>query len=120
MAGLDKNLGSLAHAILSAQQSALPPPAPGQFPVNDGLWFHHKVVKLDGWHFVGCRFDNCKLVIDTPYFVLRNCFIDGSNLIEMQGALVNAVQFLNLTPGQALKQMFQPTRNPDGTYSVGG
>lgn len=91
---------------------------PGQFPMVDGLWFNQKVVKLDGWSFVGCRFDNCKIIIETPYFSLKNCYIDSTNQIEFQGVILNAMKLLNLSPLSGFAQ-YQAHRNADGTISIG-
>jgi hypothetical protein len=114
-----RNTHALSNALRSGRAGEETPPPPMQYPLNENLWFHHKVLKLDGWCFVGCRFDHCKLVIETPYFVLKNCYIDESNFIQLQGALINAVKFMNIMPGQTAHS-FHPVRNPDGTISVGG
>lgn len=90
-----------------------------QYPKIEGLWFNQKVVKLDGWHFEGCRFDGCRLIIETPYFIIKNCYIDGSNFIELAGTLSNAVKFLNIRSHEAGKSVYQPVRNNDGTVSIG-
>lgn len=95
-----------------------PPPVPGHYPSVDGLWFNQKVIKLDGWSFVGCRFDNCKIIIETPYFKLKNCYIGDSTQIELNGAIVNVVQLVNLSPTSSYPQYYA-SRNMDGTISIG-
>lgn len=96
-----------------------PPPPPVKYPVLNGLWYNRKVIKLDGWIFDACRFDNCMLVIETPYFTVKNCYIDSSNTVEVQGVLMNAVKFLNMTTHMAAHPAYQPFRNVDGTVSIG-
>lgn len=115
-----RHRNSLANALRSQHGGAEPPLSSMHYPTNNGLWFNSKLIKLDGWAFVGCRFDNCKLIIETPHFTLKNCYIDSSNMIELHGALMNAVKFLNIAPGQAQHPALHPVRNADGTVSVGG
>lgn len=90
-----------------------------QYPVTQSIWYNQKVIKLDGWSFIGCRFDNCKLIIETPYFSLRNCYIDESNSIEVHGVMINAIQFLNLSASNRNNSAFFAVRNADGTISIG-
>jgi hypothetical protein len=106
------------HSEMGHGQSA-PPPPQLQYPKIENLWYNQKVVRLDGWNFYGCRFDNCRLIIETPYFILNNCYIDGSNTIELHGSLMNAVRFLNITSHGAGHSTYKPVRNIDGTISIG-
>lgn len=110
----------LGKALSAGHGQATPQSSPElEYPNVECLWYNHKVVKLDGWSFEGCRFDNCRLVIETPYFVLKNCYIDSSNFIELKGSLINAVEFLNLTSKGAGHTSYWPKRNADGTVTIG-
>ncbi|WP_460061008.1 hypothetical protein [Pseudomonas sp. S2_A05] len=121
----DNNHGLLqglnAYVGHGSKNEAPPPPPPPflKYPSVDGLWYNNKVIKLDGWNFQSCRFDNCRLIIETPHFTVKNCFIDGSNSVEIQGVLMNAVKFLNMNAPMAVHPFYQPTKNPDGTVSIG-
>lgn len=111
---------SLSGALNMGHGQASPPPLPQlNYPKVEGLWFHKKVLKLDGWNFEGCRFDGCKLIIETPYFVIKNCYIDESNSVELVGSLMNAVRFLNIKQHNAGNIIFWPIKNFDGTVSIG-
>lgn len=112
-------LQGLNAYIDQASKKEVPPPPPVKYPLVDGLWYNQKVIKLDGWNFEACRFDNCRLIIETPYFTVKNCYIDGSNSVEVQGVLMNAVKFLNMTAPMATHPIYQPIRNLDGTVSIG-
>lgn len=109
---------SLSSSLNMGHGHAAAPP-PLQYPKVEGLWFNQKVVKLDGWHFEGCRFDSCRLIIETPYFIVKNCYIDESNSIEVAGSLINAVRFLNIKPHAAGHPVYGPVKNLDGTVSIG-
>ncbi|MNJ45714.1 hypothetical protein D3C77_408220 [compost metagenome] len=117
MAGHDSN--ELANALTRNSNGAPPPPGALQYPVTQNLWFNQKIVKLDGWSFESCRFDGCRLVIETPYFRLQNCYIDDSTEIELKGSIVNAVKLLNLSSKTARHPAFCAVRNLDGTISIG-
>ncbi|MGO4800580.1 hypothetical protein ACEN2T_14975 [Pseudomonas sp. W22_MBD1_FP4] len=123
MAKEDNNNGLLQglNAFTAHGNKSETPPLPPffKYPVLNGLWYNQKVIKLDGWNFEACRFDNCKLIIETPYFTVKNCYIDGSNSVEVQGVLMNAVKFLNMNLPMSTHPIYQPIKNPDGTVSIG-
>lgn len=111
---------ALSSALNVGHGNGQPPPPPKlEYPKIEGLWFNQKVVKLDGWNFEGCRFDGCRLIIETPYFIVKNCYIDESNFIEVGGSLMNAVRFLNIKQHSAGHVIYGPVRNIDGTVSIG-
>lgn len=78
------------------------------------LWYHNQIIKLDGWAFKSCRFDNCVLVIETPNFALDSCYIDPSTQVEVHGMLINAAKLISIRDTG-----LRPTWNPDGTVSIG-
>jgi hypothetical protein len=105
-----------------------PPPPPGALgqifgrPTVQGLYYNGKMVALDGYQFVGCRFDNCTLMVASPNFELINCVIDPSTVIQYGMETVKIVRLFNSrsewmyasAPGLA------PRRNADGTITIDG
>lgn len=89
-------------------------------PEVKALRFNGKTVVLDGYRFVGCRFDNCTLVVNSVHFELRNCFIDHTNTIVWQGDLVKAIQLFSFSnPGfDGRVPGLAPVRNEDGTITI--
>ncbi|WP_273221730.1 hypothetical protein [Pseudomonas sp.] len=115
-----KDLEALGQAVDRAglAYGSVPPALPSP-PSVKGLWYNEKVIKLDGWRFEACRFDKCRLIIETPNFSLVDCYLDESNFIEVAGKLVNALQFANLRGECSDSPSYYPVRNPNGTVSVG-
>ncbi|WP_133249049.1 hypothetical protein [Pseudomonas sp. B1(2018)] len=113
----DNQVNPLTNGLMgNAPSSLMPTP---YNPVVRGLWYSQKIIKLDGWVFEECRFDNCKLIIESPYFSIRNCYIDATNAIEVNGVLMNVVKFINLIPGQQSHPYYNAVKNPNGTITIG-
>ncbi|MCK9728587.1 hypothetical protein [Pseudomonas syringae] len=113
------NIELLKEALSRVDQAKAPPPPPS-IPIVKGLWYQSKVVHLDGWIFEACRFDNCRLVISTPYFTLKECFVDDSNEIVLEGAIVNAVKLVNFDKGDCYDaNEHWPKRSYNGTITIG-
>jgi len=91
-------------------------------PEVNSAWFNGKEVKLDGFRFVGCRFDNCKLTISSTNFEIENCFIDKSSQIVYSGDIVKPIRLFNSRYDWTYENMpfFAPTKNPDGTITIKG
>lgn len=91
-------------------------------PEVSGAWFNGKSVKLDGFRFVGCRFDNCTLTISSVNFEIESCFIDGSSQIRYAGEVVKPIRLFNSRYDWVYEHMpfFAPTKNPDGTITIKG
>lgn len=47
-----------------------------------GLYFNGQAVHLDGYRFVGCRFDNCTLHVNSANFELVNSVIGPTTQIQ--------------------------------------
>ncbi|MFZ3391477.1 hypothetical protein [Buttiauxella gaviniae] len=109
---------SQARAAYGIAPPPPPPPIPSP-PVVRGLWYNEKLIKLDGWRFESCRFDNCRLVIETPNFSLVDCYLDSTNFIEVAGKLVNALQFMDLGSDMDDSVEYHPIRNSNGTVTIG-
>lgn len=95
------------------------PPVPPPPPVVRGLWYNNKIIKVDGWNFENCRFDKCLFVAESPYFSFKDCFIDSTNAVEFQGALVNVFQLSESVPIKVGIEALKPHVNADGTVSIG-
>lgn len=95
------------------------PPAPPMPPVVKGLWYNKKVIKVDGWSFEGCRFDSCLLIVESPYFSFKDCYIDDSNALEFKGAVMKLFQLSDCIPIKIGSDELKPFRNLDGTVSIG-
>lgn len=92
---------------------------PAQLEVN-GLWYKDKELNIDGWRFVSCRFDNCRLNLSTPDFEFINCLIDSSCTVMFYGNIVTVFQLFN-RDNDWMRQTypnFAATKNPDGTISI--
>ncbi|MBM1143633.1 hypothetical protein GN155_007580 [Alcanivorax sp. ZXX171] len=91
-------------------------------PEVKGAWFNGKKIKLDGYRFIGCRFDNCTLTLSSTNFEIEDCFIDNSSLIEYAGEIVKPIKLFNSRYDWVYQNMpfFAPTKNSDGTITIKG
>ena len=89
-------------------------------PEVKGLWYNQKVVNLDGYKFIGCRFDNCHLTVASPNFELQHCHIDDITVIQYIGDIAKVVRLFTsrYTWADALMPDLVPTRHEDGTISI--
>lgn len=98
-----------------------PPPSPPPLvlqPANQ-LWFNQKDIILDGWRFSFCRFDNCRIFINSQHFELINCLIDENSNIYYQNHTVNIIKLFNSRYSLSfLPHNFQAIRNNDGTITI--
>ncbi|QXI03681.1 hypothetical protein HU718_016725 [Pseudomonas tensinigenes] len=83
-------------------------------------WFNGQEVKLDGWNFISCRFDNCRLYLSSTEFSLENCFLDDRTVVTYSADLIGVVRLFNLHNDWIKRQhpYFAPTYNSDGTITV--
>ena len=90
-------------------------------PKVEGVWFNNKNIILDGYQFLGCRFDRCVLNLSSANFEITNCFIDDATTIYYSGDVVKVIRLFNRGAEWAYTHapFFAPTRNKDGTISVG-
>jgi hypothetical protein len=88
-----------------------------------GLYYNGKVVTLAGYTFKNCRFDNCRLIVSSDNFALDHCIVDPSTVVEYSTNLLRVIRlFLGRYDWAYAHQPFQPfvpTKNPDGTITVG-
>lgn len=50
-----------------------------------GRWYRDVTIKLDGYRFLGCRFEECKLWYATADYEITECaFVAGTTIQEGQ------------------------------------
>lgn len=59
------------------------------------LWFNKKTISLDGYNFIGCRFDNCELQVSSPHFEMHRCFLGENNKIYYDGDIIKVIRLFN-------------------------
>ncbi|MCU7805485.1 MAG: hypothetical protein KZQ96_20030 [Candidatus Thiodiazotropha sp. (ex Lucinoma borealis)] len=91
-------------------------------PEVKDTWYNGKDIKLDGYKFVRCRFDNCKITISSTDFELENCFIDEKTQIIYSGDIVKPIRLFNSRHDWIYEHApyFAPTKNSDGTITIKG
>lgn len=47
------------------------------------LYWHEKVVYVDGYCFVSCRFDSCRLITNIRNYVLDSCHLSADCTVQM-------------------------------------
>lgn len=89
-------------------------------PEAQGLYYNGKIVQLDGYRFVGCRFDNCILKIASDNFELIKCVIDNTTRIEYSHGLAKVIKlFLGRYPwAYEYFPNFTPIKNQDGSETI--
>lgn len=94
----------------------------GQLQDVHGLWFNNKSLMLDGYRFIGCRFDSCSLHINTTNFELINCHIDDRTVITYGANTLKVVKLYNSRNQYAYQNLdvFAPEKNLDNTITIRG
>lgn len=124
----DKSGNALVQALAALgnkqQPGGLSPSVLGALwatPEVRGLYYNGKTVTLDGYKFVGCRFDNCVLRVNSTNFELIQCVIDATTRVEYSTSIC---KLLKLFLGRYhwaqsfFNAAFLPTRNPDGSVTI--
>ena len=90
-----------------------------RFEVKD-MWFNGKTVRLDGYSFVSCRFDNCKIQINSIHFEMHRCFLDDNTIIAYQGEIVKLIRLFNVRYIWVYDKLpyFAPEKHEDGTITI--
>jgi hypothetical protein len=95
----------------------------GQFQKLEArnLWFNAQAVSLDGYRFIGCRFDNCTLTVTTTNIELINCHISENCRILWGGEPLKVIQLFCKDFPWIRESMpnFAAKQNPDGTITIG-
>lgn len=91
-----------------------------QRPEVKNVWFNEKEIKIDGFRFVACRFDNCKLIVTSTNFELERCYIDQKTQVVYSTSLVNIIRLFNSRYDWTYQYMpyFAPTRHENGTITI--
>lgn len=94
----------------------------GQMPEVRDIWFNKKEVKLDGYRFVGCRFDGCALKVSSANFELEGCLIDETTTIYYSGDTIKPIRLFTARYPWFYENLpfFAPTKNADGTITIKG
>lgn len=137
MSDADRNKG--IGLIASAMAGQTPPttfgtPGPDSFPYSgifgigsyaarpevNGLYFNGQTITLDGYKFIRCRFDNCKLQVHSVNFELINCVVDPSTIISYGPSVLKVIELFNSRYPWAYEHLpgFVPIRNADGTITI--
>jgi hypothetical protein len=88
-------------------------------PQLTGVWYHDTQFSLDGYHFVGCRFDRCTLHVSSGNFELTNCFVAPDTEIIYQSETIAIIRlFTRLLQWDGTRSPFAPIFNIDGTVTV--
>ncbi|WEA80110.1 hypothetical protein PXN04_03295 [Citrobacter braakii] len=100
--------------------TSVPSPPPLALRPADSLWFNQKDIVLDGWRFTSCRFDKCRIFLNSQHFELVNCFIDAESVIYYQNNTLSIIQLFNSRFGSnpLLPPHFNAFKNNDGTISI--
>ena len=93
----------------------------GQLQEVNGLWFNQRTIGLDGYRFIGCRFDTCTLHISTTNFELINCHLSSNTIITYGPNVLKVIKLFN-SRSEAYEHLgaFVPERNSDNTISIRG
>lgn len=88
-----------------------------------GLYFNGKTIRVDGYHFIGCRFDNCLLEVMTDNFIIEKCVIDERCNVNFYGGPTRVIQLFSRiyeNPEATFGREFSPTRHKDGSITIRG
>ncbi len=87
---MSENYGQKNRLLTQALSSSLTPKK------AEGLWFSGKDVHLDGYEFVECRFDNCKLHVSNADNVnLKRCLISDDSYFVYGNSALAAIKLFN-------------------------
>lgn len=90
-------------------------------PEARGLYYRGQTIALDGYRFVGCRFDHCNLQVSTTNFELINCIIDPTTAISYSAPNRKIIRLFSSRYPWAPQHFapgFVPTQNPDGSITI--
>jgi len=84
-----------------------------------GKYYLNKKIKLDGFKFIACRFDNCSFYYDTSNFVFDKCVLSKCTVFHPDGA-IKSIKLFNVANLDLSSQWpdFCPSINSEGTISI--
>jgi hypothetical protein len=82
-------------------------------------WYHRQEFSLDGYRFVNCHFDECRLHTSKGTFSFERCKFT-SNLFIFSDEAFNSVQLFNLLGTEAWTRWpsMVPIHHEDGTFTL--
>ena len=86
----------------------------------EGKWFNRQKVSLDGYEFVGCRFDGCTFNTASGTFVFDHCVVENCT-VSFGSEGTKMLRFYNyfLPEEHRIWPQFHPTfHHEDGTVSI--
>jgi hypothetical protein len=88
-------------------------------PRIESQWYNNQTFSLDGYTFVGCRFDNCTLYIATGMFSLDHCFFAQCTLWYLDDAyrVIRSYHITEVEGGKKYPSL-APVWHEDGTLSI--
>lgn len=92
-----------------------------RMPELRNVWYNNQDIKIDGWHFISCRMDNCRLYVSSGNFIFENCFIDENTVIHYQNDAIKIIQLINRANPWMRENHpnFAARVNLDGTITIG-
>ena len=89
-------------------------------PEVKNLWFDKKELHLDGYRFISCRFDKCRLIVNSVNFEILDCFISEDTVLIFGNEVVKPIRLFNRSYPWIYEKIpyFAPVRTQDGKISV--
>jgi hypothetical protein len=89
-------------------------------PRAENLYYNSKRLVLDGYTWVGCRFDNCILEVKSNNFEIVECIIDPTTAIEYNNGTKKLIELFLARYEWAYEHFptFVPKRHANGTISI--
>jgi hypothetical protein len=87
----------------------------------EGLWYSGKSLRLDGYQFVECRFDRCRLFVENGSHVsLTRCFIGDETVFVFGHSAISAIKLFNVRMESFYTNypVWVPQRDSEGRISL--
>jgi hypothetical protein len=110
MLGSSNSLPGPSFSLLSALLGSVHPQVEGQ-------WFFNQDISLDGYQFVRCRFENCRITVSKGAFRLTNCLFTGCSF-SFSGDAIQVVKSFNLTDLTKIPPTLRPLIYQDRTVTI--
>lgn len=84
-------------------------------PEVKGLYYNSQTIRLDGYTWVECRFDNCTLEATSTNFEIKNCIIDSTNQIVYGNSVLKIIKLFCSRyewANQHFPHWFLPVKHP--------
>lgn len=119
-AGINPNLSALGSLLSGTNK--LPTSIPkfmsvDPFQRRKDLYYRKKEIKIDGYIFENCRFDNCKLITSRGSFKFINCVLDDFTFVTYEKGASKIIKLYNRRK-QVATAALNPINNQDGTITI--